>query len=215
MARPSDYLQGASRPPVLICGKRTAVAVEAGGTDVRVCVFIDGSNFFHACRQNLGRTDVNMGAFAELLVGPSRDLMRVYYYNCQLPPEEDVLKREGQQRFFTAIQRTPYFELRLGRLVKRETVCPACNDRRERYQEKGVDMRIGVDMLAGASKNLYDVAILVTGDGDLVEAVKAVKDLGKHVELATLPIGRSDELANAADVVITLDQARMMPLYIR
>lgn len=76
-------------------------------------------------------------------------------------------------------------------------------------------MRIGVDMLAGASRNLYDVAVLVTGDGDLVEVVRAVKDLGKHVELATLPIGRSDELANAADVVTTLDQAKMMPLYIR
>jgi hypothetical protein len=36
---------------------------------MRVCVFIDGSNFLHACRQNIGRTDVNMGAFAELLVG--------------------------------------------------------------------------------------------------------------------------------------------------
>lgn len=182
---------------------------------MRVCVFIDGSNFFHARRQNLGRTDVNMGAFAELVVGPARDLVRVYYYNCQLPPEEDEAKRQAQQRFFLAIQRTPYFELRLGKLVKREVVCAACNDRHQRYQEKGVDMRIGVDMLAGASKQLYDVAILVTGDGDLVEAVKAVKDLGKHVELATFPIGRSDELANAADVVTTLDQAKMVSLYMR
>ena len=182
---------------------------------MRVCVFIDGSNFFHGCRQNLGRTDVNLGAFAELLVGPARNLVRAYYYNCQLPPEEDEVKRQAQQRFFTAIQRTPYFELRLGRLAKREVTCEACNDRRQRYQEKGVDMRIGVDMLAGASKNLYEVAILVTGDGDLVEAVKAVKDLGKHVELATFPIGRSDELANCADVVTTLDQAKMTPLLIK
>lgn len=36
----------------------------------RVCVFIDGSSFYYACRDNLGgRTDVNFGSFATFLVG--------------------------------------------------------------------------------------------------------------------------------------------------
>ncbi len=76
-------------------------------------------------------------------------------------------------------------------------------------------MRVGVDMLAGASKNLYDVAILVSGDGDLVEAVKAVKDLGKHVEVAAFLKGRSDELAAAADVITQLKPSDMNPLLLR
>lgn len=165
---------------------------------MRVCVFIDGSNFYYGCRQNLGRSDVNLGAFAELLVTPARNLVRTYYYNCPLPSDAPEDERRAQQKFFSALKRTAYLEVRLGKLVRREIVCPSCGDRRTRYQEKGIDMRIGVDMLSGASKNLYDVAILVSGDGDLVEAVKAVKDLGKHVELATFPIGRSDELVTAA-----------------
>lgn len=78
-----------------------------------------------------------------------------------------------------------------------------------------MDMRIGVDMLAGASKGLFDVAVLVSGDGDLVEAVRAVKDLGKHVELATFRKGRSDELANAADVVVELTTSEMVPMLLR
>lgn len=180
---------------------------------MRVCVFIDGSNFYYACRENLGgRTDVNLGSFAAFLVGPARNLVRTYYYSCALPPDHDEDSRKSQQRFFTAVQRVPYLELRLGKLVRRDVECPACNDRRVRYQEKGVDMRIGVDMLATASKDLYDVAVLVSGDGDLVEAVKAVKDLGKHVELATFPKGRSDELAAAADVITELSSSDMTPL---
>ncbi len=182
---------------------------------MRVCVFIDGSNFYNACQQNLGRTDVNLGAFAELLVTPARTLVRTYYYNCPLPADFDEQARKSQQKFFSALQRTAYLEVRLGKLVKREVVCQACNNRHVRYQEKGVDMRIGVDMLSAASKNLYDVAILVTGDGDLVEAVKAVKDLGKHVELATFPVGRSDELVTASDVVTELSVKEMSPLFIR
>jgi len=183
---------------------------------MRVCVFIDGSNFYYACRENLGgRTDVNFGSFAAFLVGSGRSLVRTYYYGCALPPDHDTEARKAQQRFFTALQRVPYTELRLGKLVKRDITCPACNDHRNTYQEKGVDMRVGVDMLAAASKSLYDVAVLVSGDGDLVEAVKAVKDLGKHVELATFAKGRSDELAAAADVIVPLTTATMQPLLLR
>lgn len=76
-------------------------------------------------------------------------------------------------------------------------------------------MRIGVDMLSLTSKGLVDIPILVSGDGDLVEAVKAVKELGKHVELATLPRGRSWELVQTADVVHELDEAKMKPFFIR
>jgi uncharacterized LabA/DUF88 family protein len=179
----------------------------------RACVFIDGSNFYHACRDNLGgRTDVGFGAFASLLVGPSRELVRTYYYTCPLPSDHDASERANQQKFLSALQRVPYLELRLGKLVRRDVTCDACKDHRVKYQEKGVDMRIGVDMVAGASKGLYDIAILVSGDGDLKEAVQAVKDLGKHVELATFRRGRSDELADAADVITELTAADMAPL---
>src|SRR2546428_8607977 len=123
---------------------------------MKVCVFIDGSNFYHSCKDNLGRTDVNLGAFAELLVGPNRELVRTYYYNCLLTPDHDEDARRSQQGFFAALSRTPYLEVRLGRLVRRETKCQACGDQRQRYIEKGVDMKIGVDMLAAASKGLYD-----------------------------------------------------------
>lgn len=50
--------------------------------------------------------------------------------------------------------------------------------------EKGVDINIAVDMLSMAYKNLYDVCILVSGDSDFHPAIQAVKDLGKHVEMA-------------------------------
>lgn len=73
-------------------------------------------------------------------------------------------------------------------------------------------MRIGIDLLSTAVRNLYDTAILVTGDGDLAEAVRAVKELGRHVEVASFASGRAYELMQAADVCIELDIALMKPL---
>lgn len=167
---------------------------------MRTAVFIDGSNFFHSCRVSLGRTDVDLGKFSQWLVG-GRDLVRIYYYNCPVPADAPPEVRAGQERFFGALARVPYLEVRLGKLTPKEFHCSKCGETTRRYVEKGVDMRIGVDMLSLSSKGLIDVAILVSGDGDLAEAVKAVKELGKHVELATLPAGRSWELVKAADVV--------------
>lgn len=181
----------------------------------RVAVFIDGSNFFFACKDSLGRTDVDLGKFAAWLVGAERQLVRTYYYNCPLPPDAPLEQRNRQQKFYGALARVPYFEVRLGKLAKKEVYCSTCGKTVQRYVEKGVDMRIGVDMLSLTSKNLIDVPILVSGDGDLVEAVKAVKELGRHVELATLPRGRSWELVQAADVVHELDEAKMRPFFIR
>jgi uncharacterized LabA/DUF88 family protein len=181
----------------------------------RVIVSIDGPNFFQRCRENLGRTDVNLGAFASYLVGPARSLVRTYFYTSPLPSDADPVAIQSQQRFFGALHRIPYVEVRLGRMVQRETKCQACGNVMSRYQEKGLDMRIGIDLLVGASRDLYDTAILVSGDGDLSEAVRAVKELGKHVELAALPIGRSYELVQVSDVIKELTLADMTPLFLK
>jgi uncharacterized LabA/DUF88 family protein len=51
--------------------------------------------------------------------------------------------------------------------------------RKEFGVEKAVDVKLAVDLLHLASN--YDVAIIVSGDGDYVPVVQAIKDLGKRV----------------------------------
>lgn len=50
---------------------------------------------------------------------------------------------------------------------------------REIGTEKAVDVHLGIDLLR--LKDIYDYAIIVSGDQDYVPAVEAVKDLGKRV----------------------------------
>ena len=65
--------------------------------------------------------------------------------------------------------------------------------------EKGVDIMVATDLLKFAWDDLYDVAILVSGDGDFAYAVETVKNMGKHVEIAAFTPNLSQELAAAAD----------------
>ena len=178
----------------------------------RVNVYIDGSNFYKACKDALGRVNIDFGKFAAKLVG-GRSLVRIYYYIAALPSGYDATEKGKQEEFFRALDRIPYLELRKGRMVTRNILCRACSKSTEKLQEKGVDMRLGVDMVTHASKGLCDVCILVSGDGDYDHAVQAVKDLGRHVEVACFLRSRSNALLKAADRMHELDRSFFSDLY--
>lgn len=50
------------------------------------------------------------------------------------------------------------------------------------YHEKGVDVKLAVDLLVGAYDDLWDTAIIISSDSDLNPAIKKVKHLKKNVE---------------------------------
>lgn len=63
-------------------------------------------------------------------------------------------------------------------------------------KEKAVDVKLAVDLLEFV--NIYDVAIIVSGDGDYVPAVQAVKNRGKQVVNVSFETRRGDLLPGGA-----------------
>ena len=49
--------------------------------------------------------------------------------------------------------------------------------------EKKVDINLAIDIVSLGYENVYDTAVLVSGDGDFVPVVKKVKEMGKKVEI--------------------------------
>ena len=165
----------------------------------RVMVYIDGSNLYHSLNNKFDRTNLDFFRFSNKLVGEGRRLVRTYYYNAPLDRNKQPKQYQKQQKFFDALRKIEYFEVRLGRLVYSKGwpgIPPT---------EKGVDIRIATDMLVHAVAGNYDVAVLVSGDTDFVDAVQAVKGRGLHVEAALFPMFGSQTLRDAVDKVITLD----------
>ena len=154
----------------------------------RVSIFIDGSNLYHSLDENCRRFDLDFTAFAEKLAG-GRELHRVYYYNVQRDSDRNLQAYQDQQKFFSALYNTPYLEVRLG----------TSKQRGEITVEKGVDIMLATDLLQMSWNNLYDVAVLVSGDGDFAYAVQQVKNTGKHVEVAAFPSNVARELTQVAD----------------
>jgi uncharacterized protein (TIGR00288 family) len=72
--------------------------------------------------------------------------------------------------------------------------------------EKGIDIMLATDLLYFAWNDFYDVAVLVSGDADFAYALQAVKNMGKHVEVAYFESGVSKDLLNVADDRHLLDR---------
>ncbi len=168
----------------------------------RLMIFIDGSNMYHSLKHFFNRTDIDMGKFCQKLL-EKRRLARIYYYNARVGLREEPERYRDQQKFFAGITAIPYCELRLGRLVYNNWPSGP-------PYEKGVDILLATDMITHSFKNNYDVAILVAGDNDYVGALQAVKDNGKHAEVALFGKEQtSRQLRVVADKVITIN-ARLL-----
>ena len=62
--------------------------------------------------------------------------------------------------------------------------------------EKAVDVKLASDMIT--LKDIYDIAIIVSGDQDYVPAVEVVKDAGKQVVNVAFLTRRGDLLPGGA-----------------
>ena len=72
-----------------------------------------------------------------------------------------------------------------------------------KLEEKGSDVNLATYLLRDAFKDLYEVAVVVSDDSDLLEPVKLVqKELGKKVIVARVPrySGRGGKKAERASV---------------
>lgn len=170
----------------------------------RVVVFIDGSNFYHSCLESLGTTNIHFDKLARRL-SDGRDLGQIRYYNAakiqQIEPEE----YKKQQRFFSKIRQIPKLILILGKLKLRHEKCTECGKKTRYFVEKNTDVNIAIDMVDLANRDEFDVAILVTGDGDFSGAVRLVRKFGKEVEHARFRTNYSTELNKACNRQIILD----------
>ncbi|MCC8623148.1 NYN domain-containing protein [Xanthomonas vesicatoria] len=105
------------------------------------------------------------------------DVLRTYYYDCppyqsSHPTEEEAQRFAGKEKFFNALSRLPRFQVRQGKLERRGTAPNFV------FQQKRVDILLGVDMVELAATRQIQKAILIAGDSDFVPAIEAVKRHG-------------------------------------
>ena len=152
-----------------------------------VAFFIDGSYLDHALAEATGGKHIDYQALIRAIldkVGGSREVIRIYYYHClpyqDNPPTQEQSERFGRmQKFFRALQRTPRFEVRQGRLAYRGLD----SERKPIFQQKRTDLLLGIDLVIHSAKRSIDEAFIIAGDSDFIPAIRTAKSEGVIVYL--------------------------------
>ena len=179
-------------------------------TGNRAVIFIDGSNLYGSLAQSFHRTDIDVGKLITKLVG-NRTLVKAYYYNAPVSAPEDSPASQAQQSFFRRLTWIPFLERRDGKLRQRRVQyrCEHCGQKGSftTHVQKGVDTHIAVDLVTQAIRDIYDLAVLVSGDSDFVEAVRFVQDHArKHVENAFTASGWAPDLRGMCNTKVLIDR---------
>ena len=141
----------------------------------------------------------NFEKFAQFLAGKEK-VVAIYYYNAMLDKENNPDKYGSQKEFFERLKQIPNFHLVLCKLLKRNII----GTDKFYYIIKEDDINMAVDMVENACDNNFDIAVLVSGDGDFVPAVRSVKKKGKIVKNIYFKNSSSKNLKNFCDESLEL-----------
>ena len=197
-------------------------------TREQAILFIDGSNFYHSARSiGIATGTLNYQTMAHKLV-LDRNIAGIRYYVGKV--SGDIFRVVQQEKFLSKL-RAQSVDITLGRVERRATdsdqnpivgrlkkliaanradlkasvvneMESLCEISFPQYTEKRVDVSIAVDMVRMAYEDKYDVAYLLSADGDFVPVVEAVRLRRKKVFVASPVVGY--ELKKTADAFILL-----------
>ncbi|MEK6898549.1 MAG: NYN domain-containing protein [Nanoarchaeota archaeon] len=162
----------------------------------RVAIFIDGSNLYHSLKKY--KIKYNFEKIISKLEN-KREIVNIFYYTALLDKYFDEEKYKNHLKFLEKLKRIPKFNIVLCNLKK-----IILKDGSVTFAIKGDDVCLTTDIISGAYENLYDIAILVSGDEDFVPAIKAVQKIGKRVINAFFPKSSSYILRNYCNDSINL-----------
>jgi uncharacterized LabA/DUF88 family protein len=168
----------------------------------RVAVYVDGFNLYYGLRTRHGRQHLwlDLQALAASLLRPGQVLQRVTYFTARVRDNPDALQRQAD--YLDALSsHSPLVHIVDGRFQEKDRRCQSCGHQWTVFEEKETDVNIAISLVEDAVRDRYDTAILLSGDSDLIPAIKAAKRLAapKRVIVAFPPNRHSAELKLVAD----------------
>lgn len=172
---------------------------------IKIIILIDGGFLrVHARKANKSYTPDFIEKFAHSCKSADEEVFRVLYYDCapyagsvKLPVTGQAHQFQGSDQWLHELSRKDLFAVRRGILKfrgfkpKRTPVAqqgPLTDaDFVPDFEQKGVDMRIGLDIASYASNRAADRIVLVSGDTDCVPALKYGRRSGLQTVLIQPP----------------------------
>ncbi|HET9147799.1 MAG TPA: NYN domain-containing protein [Acetobacteraceae bacterium] len=185
----------------------------------KIAVLMDGGNARVLARQAKHTYNPDyIEKMAHACVNADERIIRILYYDCapyngtqKLPVSGEPKEFSGSDHWLHVLAQKDLFATRLGVLKfrgfkpKKIPISPSAltdEDFKPDFEQKGVDMRIGLDIANFCSSRAVDRIILITGDTDCIPAMKHGRKAGLQIVLVRFPNSLiAPELKEHADYV--------------
>lgn len=186
---------------------RSSIEHQVVGRLLRVNMYVDGFNLYHGMHSKFERRYLwlDLRALATKLLKDGQMLAEVHYFTARMRGGGDSAARQAE--YLGALRATGVNVVE-GRFQEKHMQCRTCRAEWLSHEEKESDVSLSVALVEDAANDMFDVALLLTGDSDMCPAVRAVRRLRPRARvIAVFPPARSSgDLRRTAQGVLQLSQ---------
>ena len=145
----------------------------------RVIVYVDGFNLYFGLLE-AGFSNckwLNINQLAKSILHINQELVEIKYFTSRVSNNQDKQKR--QTTYIEALESIG-IKIFYGHYQSDTTECRQCGNVWPTFHEKMTDVNIATQMMIDAFQDRYDMAMLISGDSDLVPPIKTIHDLFKN-----------------------------------
>lgn len=146
-------------------------------TEERIVFYIDGFNLYFGLKEKGWRKYywLNLQEMSCRLIRPNQKLIKVRYFTA-LINQSDEQKRKRQLTYLEALKTLPLVDIHYGTYLSVSQKCFKCGNIFTKHNEKKSDVNIAVTMITDALEDIYDAAVLISGDSDLTPVIETIKN---------------------------------------
>jgi len=165
----------------------------------RVIVYVDGFNLYFGLLE-AGFSNckwLNINKLAGNLLQINQDLIEIKYFTSRVSNNPDKQKR--QSTYIEALESVG-IKMFYGHYQSDKTECRQCGNIWPTFHEKMTDVNIATQIMIDAFQDRYDMAMLISGDSDLVPPIRTIHELfnNKRVFVAFPPKRHNSSVALVA-----------------
>lgn len=165
----------------------------------RVAAYIDGFNLYHGLRAVYRHRYLWLDPVALVRrLRPHDDVVAVRYFTALIM--DNPLAQARQEGYLAALAAHcgSRLDVVLGYYRRRTRRCYRCGDVSRTYEEKQTDVNIAISLVDDAVRNTADIAVIISGDGDLCPAISMARRLAA-------------EAGNSLGVMVAFPPSRSSP----
>lgn len=157
---------------------------------MKTYIYVDGFNLYYGALKGTPYKWLDLAKLCQSIL-PKNQIVKIKYFTARVSARPDDPQQPArQQAYLRALSTIPNLEIIYGRFLSSKVHMRLTNPPVKgspyvqvyKMEEKGSDVNLGVHLLHDGHLSVYEVAIVISNDSDLVEPIRLVQqDLQKPV----------------------------------